>query len=108
MEKIGMVAAVAMTGAAGAAGAAGKTRAAAAGDAGPAGFGAALARALEGVNQAQESAGDLGRRFQLGDPAVSLEETMIAMQTSSISFQAVVAARNRLVSAYNDIMNMQV
>ena len=105
MEKIGMVAAVAMTGAAGAAG---KTRAAAAGDAGPAGFGAALARALEGVNQAQESAGDLGRRFQLGDPAVSLEETMIAMQTSSISFQAVVAARNRLVSAYNDIMNMQV
>ena len=108
MEKIGMVAAVAMTGAAGAAGAAGKTRAAAAGDAGPAGFGAALARALEGVNQAQESAGDLGKRFQLGDPAVSLEETMIAMQTSSISFQAVVAARNRLVSAYNDIMNMQV
>ena len=108
MEKIGMVAAVAMTGAAGAAGAAGKTRAAAAGDAGPAGFGAALARALEGVNQAQESADDLGRRFQLGDPAVSLEETMIAMQTSSISFQAVVAARNRLVSAYNDIMNMQV
>ena len=107
MEKIGMVAAVAMTGAAGAAGAAGKTRAAA-GDAGPAGFGAALARALEGVNQAQESADDLGRRFQLGDPAVSLEETMIAMQTSSISFQAVVAARNRLVSAYNDIMNMQV
>ena len=105
MEKIGMVAAVAMTGAAGTAG---TTRAAAAGDAGPAGFGAALARALEGVNQAQESAGDLGRRFQLGDPAVSLEETMIAMQTSSISFQAVVAARNRLVSAYNDIMNMQV
>ena len=105
MEKIGMVAAVGMAGATGAARAIG---AAAAGDAGPAGFGAALARALEGVNQAQESAGDLGKRFQLGDPAVSLEETMIAMQTSSISFQAVVAARNRLVSAYNDIMNMQV
>lgn len=105
MEKIGMVAAV---GAAGGAGAVGAARAAAGGEAGPAGFGAALARALEGVSQAQESAGELGKRFQMGDPAVSLEETMIAMQTSSISFQAVVAARNRLVSAYNDIMNMQV
>ena len=33
---------------------------------------------------------------------------MIAMQKSSISFQAVVQARNRLMSAYNDVMNMQV
>lgn len=72
------------------------------------GFGQALARALENVNSAQAEAGNLGRRFQLGDESVSLEETMIAMQKSSIGFQAVVQARNRLVSAYNDIMNMNV
>lgn len=71
-------------------------------------FGDALARALDGVNQAQNDATDLGRRFQLGDAGVSLEETMISMQKSSISFQAVVQARNKLMSAYNDIMNMQV
>ena len=71
-------------------------------------FGDALVRALENVNQAQGEAGELGRRFQLGDTSVSLEETMIAMQKSSISFQAVVQARNRLMSAYHDVMNMQV
>ncbi|MFN0162070.1 MAG: flagellar hook-basal body complex protein FliE [Burkholderiales bacterium] len=72
------------------------------------GFGQALARALESVNHAQAEANSLGRRFQLGDESVSLEETMIAMQKSSIGFQTVVQARNRLVSAYNDIMNMNV
>ena len=71
-------------------------------------FGDALVRALENVNQAQGEAGELGRRFQLGDTNVSLEETMIAMQKSSISFQAVVQARNRLMSAYHDVMHMQV
>jgi flagellar hook-basal body complex protein FliE len=79
---------------------------AAAGAAG--GFGAALAQALEGVNQAQDRARSLGQRFQLGDESVSLEETMIAMQKSSIAFQAAVQARNRLVSAYHDVMNMSV
>lgn len=72
------------------------------------GFGDALKAALEAVNQAQGEASSLGKRFQMGDTSVSLEETMIAMQKSSISFQATVQARNRLMSAYHDIMNMQV
>lgn len=78
--------------------------------AGPGGasFGDALKDALEGVNRAQTEASELGRRFQSGDNRVTLEETMIAMQKSSISFQAVVQARNRLMSAYHDIMNMSV
>ena len=72
------------------------------------GFGDVLAKALDNVNRTQAQARDLGQRFQLGDESVSLEETMIAMQKSSIGFQAVVQARNRLVSAYSDIMNMNV
>ena len=83
------------------------TRAGAAGAA-AGGFGDALARALESVNQAQGEANELGKRFQLGDSTASLEETMIAMQKSSISFQAAVQVRNRMVSAYHDIMNMSV
>jgi len=71
-------------------------------------FGDALKDVLEGVNRAQADANEMGKRFQLGDTSVSLEETMIAMQKSSISFQAVVQARNRLMSAYHDIMNMSV
>jgi flagellar hook-basal body complex protein FliE len=39
---------------------------------------------------------------------VGLEETMIAMQKSQIGFQAAMTVRNRLVSAYTDVMNMQV
>lgn len=72
------------------------------------GFGEALKAALESVNRADTEADQLGRRFLSGDPTVSLEETMIAMQKSSISFAATVQARNRMMSAYHDIMNMQV
>jgi flagellar hook-basal body complex protein FliE len=102
MEAIRMLGAVGNTGAIGAAGAG--AGAAASG----ASFGDALRQALEGVNQAQNDATDLGKRFQLGDPNVSLEETMISMQKANISLQAVVQARNRIASAYHDIMNMQV
>ncbi len=72
------------------------------------GFGAALARAIEQVDGAQQEASTHARRFQLGDPAASLEETMISMQKANISFQALVQVRNRVVSAYHDIMNMPV
>lgn len=74
----------------------------------PGGFGEALKAALDGVNAAQNDASRQAERFQMGDPNVSLEETMISMQKASISFQAVVQARNRLMSAYHDIMNMSV
>ena len=71
-------------------------------------FSAALGDALKSVSQAQEQSGDLQRRFQSGAEGVSLEETMIAMQKAQIGFQAALAVRNRLVSAYTDVMNMQV
>jgi flagellar hook-basal body complex protein FliE len=81
--------------------------ASAAGTQGPS-FAAALGDALKSVSQAQQQSGDLQRRFQAGADGVSLEETMISMQKAQIGFQAVLAVRNRLVSAYTDIMNMQV
>ena len=74
----------------------------------PGGFGAALSRALEQVDSAQREAGAKAKQFQLGDPAASLEDTVISMQTANISFQALVQVRNRVVSAYQDIMNMPV
>jgi flagellar hook-basal body complex protein FliE len=71
-------------------------------------FTKALNQALEQVSLKQNEAEDLTQRFQLGDPNVSLEKTMVALQTSNISFQALVQVRNRVVAAYQDIMNMQV
>jgi len=71
-------------------------------------FGDAMAQAMKGVSQAQTEASRLQREVQLDNPTVSLEETMIAMQKSQIGFQATLQVRNRLVSAYSEIMNMQV
>lgn len=77
-------------------------------NAGPASFGAAMAQALQAVSDAQLEATDLQRELQLGNPTVSLEQTMIAMNKSQIGFTAALTVRNRLVQAYSDIMNMQV
>jgi flagellar hook-basal body complex protein FliE len=71
-------------------------------------FADALKASLEQVSGAQKHASELGKRFSMGDDTVSLSDTMIAMQKSSINFQATVQVRNKLVSAYQEIMNMQV
>lgn len=71
-------------------------------------FSDALKSSLQQVSDTQNHSAELGRRFAMGDDSVSLSDTMIAMQKSSISFQATVQVRNKLVSAYQEIMNMQV
>lgn len=71
-------------------------------------FSDALKAQLQNVSNTQVQADHLGERFAAGDDSVSLSDTMIAMQKASISFQATVQVRNKLVSAYHDIMNMQV
>jgi flagellar hook-basal body complex protein FliE len=71
-------------------------------------FGDAMAQAMKGVSAAQNEAVRLQREVQLDNPTVSLEETMVAMQKAQIGFQATLQVRNRLVSAYSEIMNMQV
>ncbi|GAB3450371.1 flagellar hook-basal body complex protein FliE [Massilia solisilvae] len=71
-------------------------------------FAQALKTSLQQVSAAQESADQMGQRVAMGDDTVSLPEMMIAMQKANISFQTTVQVRNRLVSAYHEIMNMQV
>jgi flagellar hook-basal body complex protein FliE len=71
-------------------------------------FSDALKASLDQVNQVQVKAETLGKNFAMGDDSVSLSDVMIAGQKASISFQATVQVRNKLVSAYQDIMNMQV
>lgn len=71
-------------------------------------FSAALKGALDQVNQLQNNSKEMGKKFVMGDDSVSLSDVMIAGQKSNISFQATVQVRNKLVSAYSEIMNMQV
>jgi len=73
-----------------------------------AGFQQALTQALRSVSNTQLQADEMQRQVSLGNPTVSLEETMVAMQKSQIGFQATLQVRNRLVQAYSDIMNMSV
>lgn len=71
-------------------------------------FSAALKASLDQVNQSQSRAENLGKNFALGDDSVSLSDVIIAGQKANIYFQATIQVRNKLVSAYQDIMNMQV
>jgi len=70
-------------------------------------FGALLKRGIDQVNQSQQSATDLATQFERGTPGVDLPQVMIEMQKASVSFRALAEVRNRLVSVYQDIMNMQ-
>ena len=72
------------------------------------GFATALKGALNSVSAAQNHSTGLQREVQMENPAVSLEETMVAIQKAQIGFQAALHVRNRMVQAYTDIMNMQV
>lgn len=72
------------------------------------GFAAALRSALDTVSRSQAQAAILARRLQENDPAVSIETTMVAAAQANVQFQLLVQTRNRLVQAYQDIMNMPV
>ena len=78
------------------------------GAAGDANFSDILKQSVDKVNDTQMSANKLAEAFQAGDPSVQVAEVMVAMQKSSVSFQAMLQVRNKLVNAYQDIMNMQV
>ncbi len=71
-------------------------------------FSDALKTALDSVSASQTQADSMSKQFALGDDSVSLSDVMIAQQKASINFQATIQVRNKLVSAYHDIMNMQV
>lgn len=71
-------------------------------------FAAMLKSAVDEVNTAQMDARMLTRHFEAGDPDVNLQDVVLSLQKASLSFQTMVQVRNKLVSAYQEIMNMQV
>ena len=71
-------------------------------------FGEMLKSSLESVNEAQQHASDLKVGFETGTGDATLAEVMIASQKANLSFRAVTEVRNKLITAYQDIMNMPV
>jgi flagellar hook-basal body complex protein FliE len=71
-------------------------------------FASVLRNGIEQVNEAQAKSSASQRAFERGDPNVDLPQVMIDMQKSSIAFRGAVEVRNRMVAAYQEIMNMPV
>lgn len=71
-------------------------------------FNEKLKAAIDQVNTAQQSADRLSEHFVSDQPGVDLHEVMISLQKANVSFQSMVQVRNKLVTAYQEIMNMQV
>lgn len=71
-------------------------------------FADVLGNSIDAVNTSQAKASALAQAFEAGSSDVDLAEVMISLQKASLSFQAMTEVRNKLVSAYQEIMNMPV
>ena len=75
---------------------------------GPAeGFSGALKHALDGVTASQQKAEDLSAGYEKGE-VTDIAKVMLAHQEAGVAFEATLQVRNRLLSAYQDIMRMGV
>ena len=81
---------------------------AAPGAVGKADFAGLMKAGLEGVNAAQNTATNLATAFEKGVPGVELSTVMIESQKASVALRAATEVRNRLVNAYQEIMNMPI
>ncbi|SPT70756.1 Flagellar hook-basal body complex protein FliE [Anaerobiospirillum thomasii] len=71
-------------------------------------FQAMLQNAFEDMNILQNTSSVMQSRFDVGDRSLSLADVMIASQKASLSFEATLQIRNKMVDAYKSIMQMNV
>ncbi|EKM94117.1 flagellar hook-basal body protein FliE [Stutzerimonas degradans] len=77
-------------------------------EAGAPSFSDMLGQAVNKVHETQLVSSQMSSAFEMGQGGVDLTEVMIASQKASVSFQALTQVRNKLVQAYQDIMQMPV
>ena len=73
----------------------------------PGGFTDALRGALAQVNEAQSQSATVSEAYERGE-TTDIAAVMLARQQASIGFEATLQVRNRLLTAYKDIMSMPV
>lgn len=71
-------------------------------------FSSVLANAIGDVNHDMQVASEFKKAFVSGDRKVDLSEVMVASQKAKVEFELVLQVRNKLLSAYHDVMNMQI
>lgn len=69
-------------------------------------FGSLLKQSIAEVAKSQNQAQQLSASFERGDPGTDLPQVMLAVQKADLSFRAMAEVRNKLVDAYQNIMNM--
>lgn len=67
-----------------------------------------MSQSIRQVNDSMQQSKALTARFEGGDPTVSLADVMINAQKASIQFSGMTEVRNKLLTAYKDVMNMPV
>lgn len=73
----------------------------------PASFATTMEDAFKQVNASQNEAGALSESYERGE-TVDIAKVMLARQQASVGFEATLQVRNKLLSAYRDIMSMPV
>lgn len=71
-------------------------------------FTSILKESIQSVNERGQVAAKMARSFELGDPNVDLSQVSIEIQKARIAFEALTQVRNKVVSAYQEIMNMPI
>ena len=74
---------------------------------GPSGFGDLIRQTVDKVNANQMQASKISSAYERGE-GVPLTDVVLSMQKSSLSFEATLQVRNKVLKAYEDILNMPV
>lgn len=74
----------------------------------PPGFGEIMTQAVQKVNETQQASSAMANAYERGVQGVDITDVMVASQKASVSFEAAVQVRNKLVEAYRDVMNMPI
>lgn len=67
-----------------------------------------MTQSIADVNTSMQESKAVTAAFESGDPSVSLAEVMITAQKASLQFTGMTEVRNKLLTAYQEVMNMPV
>jgi flagellar hook-basal body complex protein FliE len=74
----------------------------------PADFAALMKDSVGHIATMQNQATALANAYEAGDKSVDLTKVMLEVQKAGLAFRAMTEVRNKLVDAYQQVMNMSV
>jgi flagellar hook-basal body complex protein FliE len=74
----------------------------------PTDFAAMLKHVVDNVAGMQNQATVLADAYESGDKSVDLTRVMLDVQKAGLAFHAITEVRNKLIDAYQQVMNMSV